>query len=97
MITENNLEENTDPLKHRQQFGNLPIDNVQLQRDVNSVMDNLVADSMYGVEVSVDGRWVIFDGTVDTQDTRMALFMLVPPRDGRRHIVDRLNITYDFS
>ncbi len=97
MIIENNQEESTDPLKHRRQFGNLPIDNLQLQRDVNIVTDNLAADSTYGVEVSVEGRWVIFDGTVDTQDTRMALFMLVPPRDGRRHIIDRLNVTYDFS
>jgi len=97
MLSENKQEESTDPLMRQRDGGNLPIDDHQLQCDVDSVLSGIVADSTYGVDVSVEGRWVTFDGTVDTQDTRTALFMLVPALNGKRHIIDRLNVAYDFS
>ena len=42
------------------------------------------------VAVSVDGEWCTLTGTVASQKTRTALFALVPRRNGRRCIVDRL-------
>jgi hypothetical protein len=97
MFSEYKQEESKDPLIHQRDGGSLPIDHQQLQCDVDSVLGGIVTDSTYGVDVSVEGRWVTFDGTVDTQDTRMALFLLVPAQNGKRLIVDRLNVAYDFS
>ena len=54
-------------------------------------------DAICDVDVSVSGKWVTFEGRVDSQEMRTALFDLVPARDGKRYIVDRLQVTYDFG
>jgi hypothetical protein len=44
------------------------------------------------VTVHQDGRWFDLEGTVDSQWSRAVLFSMVPSREGRRHIVDRLQV-----
>ena len=95
MYGENNSEENAKPTAGAQEGGESPPADAQLQSDVNHLMDNIAPSEQYHVEVFRDGHWVTFEGTVDTQNTRLALFMLVPVKDGKRHIVDRLHVAYD--
>jgi GH15 family glucan-1,4-alpha-glucosidase len=44
------------------------------------------------VEVQRSGDWFELNGRVDSHWTRAVLFSMVPPRDGRRFIVDRLRV-----
>ncbi len=59
----------------------------------NKLGDNILCE----VDVTVDGKWCTFEGTVDSQEVRTALFDLVPCCNGKRFIVDRLHVTYDLS
>ena len=64
---------------------------------VEELMDVLDTEQHCDVDVSVDGKWCTFEGTVDSQEIRTALFDLVPEQDGKRFIVDRLHVTYETS
>ena len=44
------------------------------------------------VTVRQEGRWFELEGTVDSQWSRAVLFSMVPSAEGKRHIVDRLQI-----
>ncbi|MBN2529270.1 MAG: hypothetical protein JXR76_22980 [Deltaproteobacteria bacterium] len=62
---------------------------------VEELMDELDTECHCDVDVTLDGKWCTFEGTVDSQEIRTALFDLVPSRNGKRYIVDRLHVTYD--
>jgi hypothetical protein len=62
---------------------------------VEEFKDELGANTLCEVDVTVDGKWCTFEGTVDSQEVRTALFDLVPSYNGKRFIVDRLHVTYE--
>jgi len=64
---------------------------------VEEFKDELGDNTLCEVDVKVDGKWCTFEGTVDSQEVRTALFDLVPSYNGKRFIVDRLHVTYDLS
>ena len=47
------------------------------------------------VTISLKENWFEFEGLIDSQWTRAVLFSLVPPENGKRHIVDKLKIVSD--
>ena len=99
-------EESPEPFKHSLPPGATDVDarpgvHVFLD-DLQDAVDELISEpgsfdesNAYNVDVSMDGKWCVLEGTVDSQMTRAAIFSLIPDRDGRRFIVDRLQVTYD--
>jgi hypothetical protein len=49
-------------------------------------------EELCDLEVLRDGNWFIFDGSVDSQTTKIELLSLVPEIDGASWIVDRLRV-----
>ena len=68
---------------------------IKVEHAVEELMEELDTASHCDVDVSVDGKWCTFKGTVDSQEMRTALFDLVPSLNGKRYIVDRLHVTYE--
>ena len=69
----------------------------EVEEAVQALMEELDIAQHCEVDVSVDGKWCTFEGTVDSQEIRTALFDIVPSQNGRRFIVDRLQVTYDIT
>jgi len=71
------------------------LEQTAVQAAVEELMEQLDTEQHCEVDVSVDGKWCTFEGTVDSQEIRIALFDLVPTYNGKRFIVDRLHVTYE--
>lgn len=69
----------------------------RVEHAVEELMGELNTQSHCAVDVTVDGKWCTFEGTVDSQEVRTALFDLVPSQNGKRYIVDRLHVTYEMG
>ena len=77
------------------QRGDIILAQSDVAEAVEELMEELDTEQNCAVDVTVDGKWCTFEGTVDSQEMRMALFDLVPVQDGKRFIVDRLHVTYE--
>ena len=95
-----NSEENAEPFNHALTSNAPDVDINALQDAVNELIavPGLVSNSSespFSVDVSKDGHWWVLEGTVNSQATRAAIFSLIPGRDGRRFIIDRIQVTYE--
>lgn len=77
--------------------GNRQVVMSHMVQAVEEFKEELDDNTLCEVDVTVDGKWCTFEGTVDSQEVRTALFDLVPSYNGKRFIVDRLHVTYDVS
>lgn len=94
-----NVSNNDDPLPAST---SVPFSRASLQLRVNDLLarrcpatstsQNAPADLKCKVNVSVDGPWCTFEGVVNSQRTRTALFLLAPQKNGKRFIVDKIRI-----
>ena len=87
------METSETPLNKGSLDNEYDVDLDSLQTEVDMMVAAPGDSSLYNVDVSMDGEWCVLEGTVDSHGTKAALFSLVPSLEGRRCIVDRLQVT----
>jgi hypothetical protein len=64
----------------------------ELRRSVRDYLAERGVGGLCDVEVRVDRGWYELAGRVDSHWTRAVLFSFVPPRNGRRYVIDKLKV-----
>ncbi|MBN2340403.1 MAG: hypothetical protein JXX29_16935 [Deltaproteobacteria bacterium] len=63
----------------------------RLQSAVNEFIQQSASEHC-AVDVTMNGEWCVFEGTVDSHWTRAMLFSLAPKTGGQRYIIDKLQV-----
>ena len=84
--------ETTDTTKNDSDGPNYPFAVFDLKKSITAYLKERGVNHFCKVTVTLKGRWFELSGKVDSYWTRSVLFSLVPKKNGRRFIIDKLQV-----